>query len=149
MSSNVQHRATEATEVSNQDTNAYLEARCPTLARFVFSMMWSIYGIAWAIVCMIPIVVAIYLVIEFSQNLHDLGGITDVLESLWRPTLWYAQLIILHMLSGQVFKKSKNLFVCIGAKVFEIGVQLFYIGAFYQVWLNIYASLKRFVFSII
>lgn len=44
---------------TGMSTNAFLEARRPTLARRMLSLLVSVYGIVWAVICMIPIIVAI------------------------------------------------------------------------------------------
>lgn len=59
--------STTADAATGMSTNAFLEARRPTLARRLLSLLVSVYGIVWAVFCMIPIIVAIFLTLKSSK----------------------------------------------------------------------------------
>lgn len=62
--------------VTGMSTNAFLEARRPTLARRMLSLLVSVYGIVWAVICIIPVIVAIYLMLPSQSHvIRDWKGI--------------------------------------------------------------------------
>ena len=71
---------------TGMSTNAFLEARRPTLARRMLSLLVSVYGIVWAVICMIPIIVAIYLILQCASHLHDWEGLVRILDDIFTET---------------------------------------------------------------
>ena len=71
---------------TGMSTNAFLEARRPTLARRMLSLLVSVYGIVWAVICMIPIIVAIYLILQCASHLHDWEGLVRILDDILTET---------------------------------------------------------------
>ena len=106
-------------------TQAFLESRRPRPARCLLSLVWALYGIAWAAFSMLPIVVGIYVVLHCTMRLDDLPPLGEVLASLYRPALAYAQLVVVHILVGACLRKSRHLLLSLGVMVFALSLQVF------------------------
>lgn len=63
------------------------------MARRLLSLLVSVYGIVWAVICMIPIIVAIYLILQCASHLHDWEGLVRILDDILTPTARYVGLI--------------------------------------------------------
>lgn len=132
---------------TGMSTNAFLEARRPTLARRLLSLLVSVYGIAWAVFCMIPIIVAIFLILQCASHLHDWEGLVLILDDILTPTTRYAGLIVLHSMSGVVFRRSGSLAASVLAMLVEITCHVVFIAFNWQLWNEIYLTLQVFVMS--
>lgn len=131
---------------TGMSTNAFLEARRPTLARRMLSLLVSVYGIVWAVICMIPIIVAIYLILQCASHLHDWEGLVRILDDILTPTARYVGLIVLHSMSGVVFRRSGSLAASV-AMLVEITCHVVFIAFNWQLWNEIYLALQVFVMS--
>ena len=116
---------------TGMSTNAFLEARRPTLARRMLSLLVSVYGIVWAVICMIPIIVAIYLILQCASHLHDWEGLVRILDDILTPTARYVGLIAASVL----------------AMLVEITCHVVFIAFNWQLWNEIYLALQVFVMS--
>ena len=56
------------------------------MARRLLSLLVSVYGIVWAVICMIPIIVAIYLILQCGSHLHDWEGLVLILDDIFTET---------------------------------------------------------------
>ena len=139
--------STTADAATGMSTNAFLEARRPTLARRLLSLLVSVYGIVWAVFCMIPIIVAIFLILQYASHLHDWEGLVLILDDILTPTTRYAGLIVLHSMSAVVFKRSGSLAASVLAMLVEITCQVVFIAFNWQLWNEIYLALQAFVMS--
>lgn len=126
-------------------TQTFLESRCPTTARRLLSLVWALYGIAWALFSMLPIVVGIYLVLHCTMFLDDLPSFGEVLASLYRPALAYAQLVVVHILVGACLRKSKHLLLSLGVMVFELSLQVFLLWYYRELLFGIFSTIYEFV----
>lgn len=107
-------------------TQAFVESRRPSPARCLLSLVWALYGIAWAVFSMLLIVVGIYVVLHWMMLLDDLPSLEEVLGSLYRPALAYAQLVVVHILVGWcLLEKVQALLLSLGVMVFELSLQVF------------------------
>lgn len=139
--------STTADAATGMSTNAFLEARRPTLARRLLSLLVSVYGIVWAVICMIPIIVAIYLILQCGSHLHDLEGLVLILDDIFTPTARYVGLIVLHSMSGVVFKRSGSLAASVLAMFVEITCHVVFIAFNWQLWNEVYLAFQAFVMS--
>lgn len=139
--------STTADAATGMSTNAFLEARRPTLARRMLSLLVSVYGIVWAVVCMIPIIVAIYLILQCASHLHDWEGLVRILDDILTPTARYVGLIVLHSMSGVVFRRFGSLAASVLAMLVEITCHVVFIAFNWQLWNEIYFVLQAFVMS--
>lgn len=139
--------STTADAATGMSTNAFLEARRPTLARRLLSLLFSVYGIVWTVICMIPVIVAIYLILHCASHLHDLEGLVLILDDILTPATRYAGLIVLHSMSAVVFKRSGSLAASVLAMLVEITCQVVFIAFNWQLWNEIYLALQAFVMS--
>lgn len=139
--------STTADAATGMSTNAFLEARRPTLARRLLSLLVSVYGIVWAVICMIPVIFAIYLILYCASHLHDLEGLVLILDDLLTPATRYAGLIVLHSMSGVIFKRSSSLAASVLAMLVEITCQVVFIAFNWQLWNEICLALQAFVMS--
>lgn len=131
--------------LSSMSTQAFLESRRPTTARRLLSLVWALYGIAWAVFSMLPIVVGIYLVLHCTMFLDDLPSLAEVLASLYRPALAYAQLVVVHILVGACLRKSKHLLLSLGVMVFELSLQVFLLWYYRELLFDIFSTIYEFV----
>lgn len=132
---------------TGMSTNAFLEARRPTLARRMLSLLVSVYGIVWAVICMIPIIVAIYLILQCASHLHDWEGLVRILDDILTPTARYVGLIVLHSMSGVVFRRSGSLAASVLAMLVEITCHVVFIAFNWKLWNEIYFVFQVFVMS--
>lgn len=117
------------------------------MARRMLSLLVSVYGIVWAVVCMIPIIVAIYLILQCASHLHDWEGFVRILDDILTPTARYVGLIVLHSMSGVVFRRSGSLAASVLAMLVEITCHVVFIAFNWQLWNEIYLALQVFVMS--
>lgn len=127
--------STTADAATGMSTYAFLEARRPTLARRLLSLLVSVYGIVWAVICMIPVIVAIYLILYCASHLHDLEGLVLILDDIF------------HSMSGVIFKRSGSLAASVLAMLVEITCQVVFIAFNWQLWNEICLALQAFVMS--
>lgn len=139
--------STTADAATSMSTDAFLEARRPTLARRLLSLLVSVYGIVWAVICLIPIIVAIYLILQCASHLHDWEGLVHILDDILTPTARYVGLIVLHSMSGVVFRRSGSLAASVLAMLVEITCHVVFIAFNWQLWNEIYLALQVFVMS--
>ncbi len=78
------------------------------MARRLLSLLVSVYGIVWAVICMIPIIVAIFLILQCASHLHDWEGLVRILDDIFTPAARYVGLIVLHSMSGVVSSFSSH-----------------------------------------
>lgn len=126
-------------------TQAFLESRRPSPARRLLSLVWAIYAIAWAVFSMLPIVVGIYVVLHCTMLLDDLPSLAEVLRSLYRPALAYAQLVVVHFLVGACLRKSQHLLLSLGVMVFELSLLVFLLGYYRELLFGILSTIYAFV----
>ena len=136
-----------ADAATGMSTNAFLEARRPTLARRLLSLLVSVYGIVWAVICMIPIIVAIFLILQCASHLHDWEGLVRILDDIFTPAARYVGLIVLHSMSGVVFKRSGSLAASVLAMFVEITCHVVFIAFNWKLWNEIYFVFQSFVMS--
>lgn len=136
-----------ADAATGMSTNAFLEARRPTLARRLLSLLVSVYGIVWAVICMIPIIVAIFLILQCASHLHDWEGLVRILDDIFTPAARYVGLIVLHSMSGVVFKRSGSLAASVLAMFVEITCHVVFIAFNWKLWNEIYFVFQAFVMS--
>lgn len=136
-----------ADAATGMSTNAFLEARRPTLARRLLSLLVSVYGIVWAVICMIPIIVAIFLILQCASHLHDWEGLVRILDDIFTPAARYVGLIVLHSMSGVVFKRSGSLAASVLAMFVEITCHVVFIVFNWKLWNEIYFVFQAFVMS--
>ena len=136
-----------ADAATGMSTNAFLEARRPTLARRLLSLLVSVYGIVWAVICMIPIIVAIFLILQCASHLHDWEGLVRILDDIFTPAARYVGLIVLHSMSGVVFKRSGSLAASVLAMFVEITCHVVSIAFNWKLWNEIYFVFQAFVMS--
>ncbi len=134
-----------ADAATGMSTNAFLEARRPTLARRLLSLLVSVYGIVWAVICMIPIIVAIFLILQCASHLHDWEGLVRILDDIFTPAARYVGLIVLHSMSGVVFKRSGSLAASVLAMFVEITCHVVFIAFNWKLWNEIYFVFQAFV----
>ena len=139
--------STTADAATGMSTDAFLEARRPTLARRLLSLLVSVYGIVWAVICLIPIIVAIYLILQCASHLHDWEGLVHILDDILTPTARYVGLIVLHSMSGVVFRRSGSLVASVLAMLVEITCHVVFIAFNWQLWNEIYLALQVLVMS--
>ena len=136
-----------ADAATGMSTNAFLEARRPTLARRLLSLLVSVYGIVWAVICMIPIIVAIFLILQCASHLHDWEGLVRILDDIFTPAARYVGLIVLHSMRGVVFKRSGSLAASVLAMFVEITCHVVFIAFNWKLWNEIYFVFQAFVMS--
>ena len=136
-----------ADAATGMSTNAFLEARRPTLARRLLSLLVSVYGIVWAVICMIPIIVAIFLILQCASHLHDWERLVRILDDIFTPAARYVGLIVLHSMSGVVFKRSGSLAASVLAMFVEITCHVVFIAFNWKLWNEIYFVFQAFVMS--
>ena len=117
------------------------------MARRLRSLLVSVYGIVWAVICMIPIIVAIYLILQCGSHLHDWEGLVLILDDIFTPTARYVGLIVLHSMSGVVFKRSGSLAASVLAMFVEITCHVVFIAFNWQLWNEVYLAFQAFVMS--
>lgn len=66
---------------------------------------------------------------------------------LFRPTARYVGLIVLHSMSGVVFRRSGSLAASVLAMLVEITCHVVFIAFNWQLWNEIYLTLQVFVMS--
>ena len=129
----------------SMSTQDFLESRRPTPARRLLALVLALYGIAWAVFSMLPIVVGIYVVLPSTMLLDDLPSLAEVLASLYRPALAYAQLVVVHILVGACLRKSKHLLLSLGVMVFELSLQVFLLWYYRELLFGIFSTIYKFV----
>lgn len=117
------------------------------MARRLLSLLVSVYGIVWAVICMIPIIVAIFLILQCASHLHDWEGLVRILDDIFTPAARYVGLIVLHSMSGVVFKRSGSLAASVLAMFVEITCHVVFIAFNWKLWNEIYFVFQAFVMS--